>query len=147
MVVGFLPGYLTQEGFSDGSSRSAILALVLPPSTRQLAAGVLAVGLAVLALHRHGREPIAVTCCWLYGAALLITTPTYPWYGLPLIALAVLAGRFEWLVVPVAAYLAYASFGHEVRQGLIHLLAALVVVGAITARRYSKAPAGLKAAL
>jgi hypothetical protein len=146
LVIGFLPGYLTQEGFSDGSSRSAILALVLPPSARQLVAGVLAVGLAVLALHRQGREPIAVTCCWLYGAALLIATPTYPWYGLPLIALAVLAGRFEWLVVPVAAYLAYASFGHETRQGLIHLLAALVVVGAITARRYSNASAGLKAA-
>jgi hypothetical protein len=147
LVVGFLPGYLTQEGFSDGSSRSAILALVLPISVRQLAAGALAVGLALLALHRHGREPIAVTCCWLYGAALLVATPTYPWYGLPLIALAVLAGRFEWLVVPVAAYLAYASFGHEVRQGLIHLLAALVVVSAITARRYSNAHAGLKAAL
>ncbi len=99
-MIGFLPGYLTQEGFSDGSSRSAILALVLPPEARQLAAGVLAVSLALLALHQHGREPIAVTCCWLYGAALLITTPTYPWYGLPLIALAVLAGRLEWLAVP-----------------------------------------------
>jgi hypothetical protein len=64
-----------------------------------------------------------------------------------LIALAVLAGQFEWLVVPIAAYLAYASFGHEVRQGLIHLLAALVVVGAITARHYSNAHPGLKAAL
>lgn len=31
LVLGFLPGYLGQEGFSDGSSRSAILALVLPP--------------------------------------------------------------------------------------------------------------------
>lgn len=134
LVVGFLPGYLTQEGFSDGSSRSAILALVLPPEARQVAAGLLAVGLALLAIHRHGREPIAVTCCWLYGAALLVTTPTYPWYGLPLIALAVLAGRFEWLAVPVAAYLAYASFGHDVRQGLIHLAAAVIVVIAITVR-------------
>ena len=134
LVVGFLPGYLTQEGFSDGSSRSAILALVLPPEARQLAAGLLAVGLALLAIHRHGREPITVTCCWLYGAALLVTTPTYPWYGLPLIALAVLAGRFEWLAVPVAAYLAYASFGHDVRQGLIHLAAAVIVVIAITVR-------------
>jgi hypothetical protein len=134
LVVGFLPGYLTQEGFSDGSSRSAILALVLPPEARQLAAGILAVGLAILAIRRHGREPIAVTCCWLYGAALLITTPTYPWYGLPLIALAVLAGRFEWLAVPVAAYLAYASFGHELRQGLIHLAAAAIVATTITLR-------------
>jgi hypothetical protein len=134
LVIGFLPGYLTQEGFSDGSSRSAILALVLPPEARQLASGLLAVTLAVLALHRHGREPIAVTCCWLYGAALLITTPTYPWYGLPLIALAVLAGRFEWLAVPLAAYLAYASFGHDERQGLIYLAAAAIVVTTTTLR-------------
>ncbi len=134
LVVGFLPGYLTQEGFSDGSSRSAILALVLPPEARQLAAGLLAVTLAVLALYRHDREPIAVTCCWLYGAALLLTTPTYPWYGLPLIALAVLANRFEWLVVPAAAYLAYGSFGHDHRQGLIYLAAAFVVLSALTLR-------------
>ena len=139
LVIGFLPGYLTQEGFSDGSSRSAILALVLPPEARQLAAGVLAVSLALLALHQHGREPIAVTCCWLYGAALLITTPTYPWYGLPLIALAVLAGRLEWLAVPVAAYIAYASFGHEHEQGLAYLAAAVIVVTAITLRHRSNA--------
>ncbi|MEV8376421.1 glycosyltransferase 87 family protein [Kribbella sp. NPDC056861] len=134
LVIGFLPGYLTQEGFSDGSSRSAILALVLPPEARQLVSGLLAVSLAVLALHRHGREPIVVTCCWLYGAALLITTPTYPWYGLPLIALAILAGRLEWLAVPPVAYLAYASFGHSSRQGLIYLTAVVIVVIAITLR-------------
>ena len=139
LVVGFLPGYLTQEGFSDGSSRSAILALLLPPEARQFAAVLLAIALALLAIHRHGREPIAVTCCWLYGAALLITTPTYPWYGLPLIALAVLAGRFEWLAVPLAAYLAYASFGHELRQGLIHLTAALIVTLTITVRHQATA--------
>jgi glycosyl transferase family 87 len=137
LVIGFLPGYLTQEGFEDGSSRSAILALLLPPEARQLASGLLAVTLAVLALRRHGREPIAATCCWLYGAALLITTPTYPWYGLPLIALAVLAGRFEWLVVPVAAYLAYASFGHDQRQGLIYSAALAVVAITITLRQRS----------
>jgi hypothetical protein len=145
LVVGFLPGYLAQEGFSDGSSGSAILALVLPSQALRLVAGLLAVGLALLAIHRHGREPIAVTCCWLYGAALLITTPTYPWYGLPLIALAVLAGRFEWLVVPVAAYLAYANFGHQTRQGLIHLLAAVIVITVITVRHRSGAANGFDA--
>lgn len=143
LVLGFLPGYLTQEGFSDGSSRSAILALVLPPEARQLVTGVLAVGLALLAVHRHGREPVALTCCWLYGAALLLTTPTYPWYGLPLIALAVLAGRYEWLVVPAAAYLAYASFGHDVRQGLVQLAAAVAVGVVMTVRHRPVAAKGL----
>ncbi|MGC4938238.1 glycosyltransferase 87 family protein [Kribbella sp. DT2] len=139
LVAGFLPGYLNQEGFSDGSSRFAILALVLPPDARQLVAGVLAVGLALLALRRHGREPVAVTCCWLYGAALLVATPTYPWYGLPLIALAVLAGRIEWVAVPLAAYWAYASYGHDLRQGLVQLAALLIVVAAITLRHYPSA--------
>ncbi|HET6737622.1 MAG TPA: glycosyltransferase 87 family protein [Kribbella sp.] len=145
LVLGFLPGYLNQEGFEDGSSRSAILALLLPPGPRQLAAAVLAVALAALAFHRAKRDPIALTCCWLYGAALLIATPTYPWYGLPLIALAVLARRAEWIAVPLAAYLAYASFGHDTRQGLIHLTAAVIVVSTITVRRRLVAKSGLTA--
>jgi hypothetical protein len=143
LVLGFLPGYLSQEGFDDGSSRSAILALLLPPEARQLAAAVLAIGLAALAFHRARRDPIALTCCWLYGAALLIATPTYPWYGLPLIALAALAKRSEWIAVPLAAYLAYASFGHDTRQGLVYLAAAVIVVGAVTVRYRIAAASGL----
>ncbi|WP_406053274.1 glycosyltransferase 87 family protein [Kribbella sp. NBC_00889] len=140
LVLGFLPGYLTQEGFSDGSSRSAILALLLPPEARQLVAAAVAIGLAALAFQRARHEPIAITCCWLYGAALLVATPTYPWYGLPLIALAALAHRPEWLAVPLASYLAYASFGHETRQGLIHLTAAVVVLTGLTLRHRSVTP-------
>jgi hypothetical protein len=136
LVVGFLPGYLTQEGFDDGSSRFAIPALFLGPELRQVVAVVLAVALAILATRS---EPSAVTCCWLYGAALLIATPTYPWYGLPLIALAVLAGRIEWLAVPLASYLAYASFGHDTRQGLIYLAAAVIVVSVMTVRNRAAA--------
>jgi hypothetical protein len=143
LVLGFLPGYLNQEGFDDGSSRSAILALLLPPEARQLAAAVLAIALAALAFHRARRDPIALTCCWLYGAALLIATPTYPWYGLPLIALAALADRPEWIAVPLASYLAYASFGHDTRQGLIYLTAAVVVVAAFTLRHQLAAKSGL----
>ncbi|WP_165553840.1 glycosyltransferase 87 family protein [Kribbella capetownensis] len=140
LVLGFLPGYLTQEGFSDGSSRSAILALLLPPEARQLAAAALAIGLAALAFHRARHEPIAITCCWLYGAALLVATPTYPWYGLPLIALAALARRPEWLAVPLASYLAYGSFGHETRQSLIYVAAAVIVATGLTLRHRSVTP-------
>ncbi|MFF0345738.1 glycosyltransferase 87 family protein [Kribbella sp. NPDC004875] len=146
LVLGFLPGYLDQEGFEDGSSRSAILALLLPPGPRQLAAAVLALALAALAFHRTRRDPIALTCCWLYGAALLIATPTYPWYGLPLIALAALARRPEWLAVPLASYVAYAGFGHDTRQGLSYLGAAVIVVITITIRHRMVAKSGLTAA-
>jgi hypothetical protein len=48
--------------------------------------------------------------------------------------LAALARRPEWIAVPLASYLAYASFGHDTRQGLIHLLAAVIVVSSITFR-------------
>ncbi|MEV6267194.1 glycosyltransferase 87 family protein [Kribbella sp. NPDC051936] len=146
LVLGFLPGYLNQEGFEDGSSRSAILALLLPPEARQVVAAALALGLAILAFHRARRDPLALTCCWLYGAALLVATPTYPWYGLPLIALAALAGRPEWIAVPVASYLAYGSFGHDTRQGLIQLAAAVIVVIAFTLRGRVAAESGLTAA-
>ncbi|MGW7681043.1 glycosyltransferase 87 family protein [Kribbella sp. NPDC054772] len=145
LVLGFLPGYLDQEGFEDGSSRSAILALLLPPGPRQLVAAVLALALAALAFHRTRRDPIALTCCWLYGAALLIATPTYPWYGLPLIALAALARRPEWIAVPLASYVAYASFGHDTRQGLSYLGAAVIVVIAVTIRHRMVAESGLTA--
>ncbi|MEV5966786.1 hypothetical protein AB0L70_33770 [Kribbella sp. NPDC051952] len=140
LVLGFLPGYLTQEGFDDGSTRFAILALLLPPEARQVTAVALALAVATAAFIRARHEPIALTCCWLYGAALLIATPTYPWYGLPLIALAVLARRPEWLAVPIAAYLAYASFGHDIRQGLIQLAAAVIVVIAFTIRHRTTTP-------
>ncbi|MEV4264344.1 glycosyltransferase 87 family protein [Kribbella sp. NPDC049584] len=146
LVLGFLPGYLSQEGFDDGSSRSAILALLLPPEVRQVVAALLALALAVLAFSRTKRDPLALTCCWLYGAALLIATPTYPWYGLPLIALAALAHRPEWLAVPIASYLAYGSFGHDTRQGLIYLAAGVIVVSVITIRRRFVAESGLTAA-
>ncbi|TDD61565.1 DUF2029 domain-containing protein [Kribbella antibiotica] len=139
LVLGFLPGYLTQEGFSDGSTRFAILSLLLPPEARQLVAVILAGALAVVAFRRRGREPLAVTCCWLYGAALLLATPTYPWYGLPLIALAALSRRPQWIAVPLAAYLAYATPGQDSRQGLVYLAATGIVVIAATLRHHSSA--------
>ncbi|MFC0624001.1 glycosyltransferase 87 family protein [Kribbella deserti] len=131
LVIGFLPGYLTQENFTE---RSSLLGLVLPPELRQFAAAAIALALAVVAVRQFGREPVAVTCCWLYGAALLLTTPAYPWYGLPLIALAVLATRPEWLVVPTAAYAAYVNYTDGPRQGLIYLAAAVIVVTATAVR-------------
>jgi hypothetical protein len=135
LVLGYLPGYLSEEGFSDGGSRYAVIGLVLPGPARQPVALLLAAALAVLALWRCERARPERTAVWLFGAALLITTPAYAWYGLPLVALAVLAGRLEWLAVAVAGYLAYASIRLPYLPGLSYGGAALVVMVVTVARR------------
>jgi len=80
-VVGFLPGYLAEEDY--GSVAVAVLRRVraLPPEA--------------------DHAPAALV---MLGAALLVATPVQPWYGLPLAALAALAGRAAWLAIPAAAY-------------------------------------------
>jgi hypothetical protein len=50
--------YRTQARLDDGSSRSAILALLLPPEVRQPATAVLAVALPALVFHQAKLEPI-----------------------------------------------------------------------------------------
>jgi hypothetical protein len=51
---------------------------------------------------RSSREPVLLTCCWLYGCSFLIATPIYAWYALPFVVLVIMAGRLEWLAVWVA---------------------------------------------
>jgi len=52
----------------------------------------------------------------LFGSLLLVSTPSYPWYCLPLVVLAVLARRLEWLAVPVAAQVEYARRARPAAQ-------------------------------
>lgn len=134
LVLGYLPGYLSEEGFSDSGSRYAVIALVLPEPARQPVALLLGAGLALLALWRSEQARPERTAVWLFGGALLITTPAYAWYSLPLVALAVLAGRWEWLAVPLAGYLAYASIRLPFLPGLSYAGAALVVAAVTLAR-------------
>lgn len=109
LVLGYLPAYLSEEGFSGGGSRYRVLALVLPMDAQQPVALLLGLALAGSALWRSDRGRPERTAVWLFGGAVLIATPAYAWYCLPLVALAVLAGRLEWLAVALAGYLAYAG--------------------------------------
>ena len=132
LVLGYLPAYLSEEGFSGGGSRYGVLALVLPMPARQPGAVLLGAALALYALWRCDRDRPERTAVWLFGGAVLIATPAYAWYCLPLVALAVLAGRLEWLAVPVAGYLAYASARLPHLPGLAYAAAgAFVLVVAV----------------
>jgi hypothetical protein len=128
LVLGYLPGYLSEEGFSDGDSRYRVLALVLPSPVLQPLALLLGVALAGYALWRCDLDRPERTAVWLFGGAMLIASPAYPWYCLPLVALAVLAGRHEWLAVAVAGYLAYAGIRIPAVPGLAYAVAGAFVL-------------------
>lgn len=110
LVLGYLPAYLTEEGFDDGRSRFGVIALLVPPlpvAGRWPVALVVALVAVLLAVRTADTRRPWDTACWLLGTALLVATPAYPWYALPLVGLLVLARRPEWLAVPVAAGCAY----------------------------------------
>jgi len=112
-VLGFLPGYLEEEEYTGG--RFLLLApLGLPDllATAVVALAAVAVAVRVLLVARRTRfespgavgVELAPAACLLLGAALLLGSPVQPWYGLPLVALAALAARPVWFVVPALAY-------------------------------------------
>ncbi|HXH88427.1 MAG TPA: glycosyltransferase 87 family protein [Gaiellaceae bacterium] len=114
-VLGYLPGYLSEEGFESGArfyllrvlgaeSPAAVLAYELA------AAGILA-ALALAVWRRVGREPESIALLLLAGLAL--ATPAYPWYALLPLALLPLAGP---RVLAVGSFLAAAAFLLYVQQ-------------------------------
>jgi hypothetical protein len=107
-VLGYLPGYLHEEGYESGHvHRFALLRLLLPDT----AAAVTAVALlALTALYVWWRGDPARPwhgALLLTGTALLLFSPSYPWYSLLVIALVALDGRWEWLTVTLAGTVLY----------------------------------------
>lgn len=138
LVVGFLPGYVAEEGY-DGARRFALL-IWLPEAVRLPVALALGVALAVLALWRSRSEPILETCCWLYGGCILLATPVYPWYALPFIVLVIMAGRLEWLALWAAMYVAFVFDDLIVVQGAAYGAALITVLVVGWRRRRRRVP-------
>ncbi|MFJ6698088.1 glycosyltransferase 87 family protein [Streptomyces sp. NPDC091272] len=115
-VLGYLGGYVEEEGYGDAAARSryALLRLLLPDAwaVPALVAGAVLVSGYVLCRgdpERPWRGALLVT-----GTAFLLLTPGYSWYALLLVALVALDGRWEWLTVAAAgaaAYVAGQAFG------------------------------------
>ncbi len=130
LAAGYLPQYLKDEGYLDGDRGYDILRLApqIPSDVLPSVALLLAVAAAVLALLWVRQHSVGVTVTWLYGTAILITTPAGPWHSLPLAALAVVSGRLEWLAVPIAAYGALLYTEHGIEPGWYAAGAAVIVV-------------------
>lgn len=136
-VVGYLPGYLEEEGY-DGGRRFAVLRLVVPDSAALPVALAVALAVAVLAYVRTDPERPWMASTWLVGAALVVAAPGYHWYALLLVACVALSRRWEWLAVAAAGYPAYLATDYGARNGAVQAVAyggALLVVVGITLAR------------
>ncbi|MFI6928442.1 glycosyltransferase 87 family protein [Nonomuraea spiralis] len=145
-VLGYLFGYLTEEGYDDAGSRDryALLRLVLPDSWA-LPAALVILGIAIFHVLRHGdadrpwQGALLVT-----GVGFLVFTPGYSWYAVLVVALVALDGRWEWLGVPLASGAAYLGTGGL--GTIAYALAALAVAAGFVVRVVRPSPAARRAA-
>jgi len=133
-VLGYLPGYLSEEGY-DGGDRYLLLARVLGADHAQPVALALVAALAAAAAWRTDPRAPERAALLVAGGSLLVVNPAYPWYGLLAVALAALAGRPRWAAValgPALAYSAVAVPGID-DAGLVGwtVAAAVVLVGGL----------------
>ncbi|MFD9125987.1 hypothetical protein [Kitasatospora sp. NPDC059571] len=133
-VLGYLPGYLHEEGYQSGRpARFGLPRLLLPESAAPYGAALVLLAVVLLVLRRGDpdrpwRGALAVT-----GTALLLAAPGYPWYALLVVALVGLDGRWEWLAVPAAGEALYLLGGHH-QQACYGAAAAVVLTGLLFRR-------------
>ncbi|WP_158507138.1 glycosyltransferase 87 family protein [Subtercola sp. Z020] len=100
-VVGYLPGYLSEEGYDDGT-RFALLSIVAPGAGAIVLAAILLLVTALLVFRfTDAAEP------WLgqtvmIGVTMLVVTPSYSWYALLLVPFIALSRRWEWMLIPLS---------------------------------------------
>ncbi|MFE2728663.1 glycosyltransferase 87 family protein [Kitasatospora sp. NPDC059327] len=126
-VLGYLPGYLKEEGYEQGHlDRFGLLRLVLPDGLAPWGAALVLGAVVVRVLRRGDRHRPWAGALLVTGSALLLVAPAYPWYGLLVVALVALDGRWEWLAVPAAGQALYLTGGQDAQR--IAYGAALCVV-------------------
>lgn len=137
-VIGYLPGYLNQEGYGSGN-RLKLLGVLGRPGGEIVGAGLL-IALAWWAMRRTNTTEPERTAVVLVGAAFLAATPDYSWYSVLLVALVAMSGRWEWLPVAIAptfAYLDFRAFGQVFPQSRqVYIMAAVAFAGLWLIRRY-----------
>jgi alpha-1,2-mannosyltransferase len=117
-VVGYLPGYLHEDGYSTGRGYR-LIGVVLPPLAAGIVA-VLAVGAAMVwAAWRADPDYPDRSALVVVGVALLAATPSLPWYTLLLLALAARVGRPEWLGVVAAGTVSYLGAGAGAKLSVV----------------------------
>jgi hypothetical protein len=104
-VIGFLPGYLQQEGYENGT-RFGIIGLVYGGKLAIVMAVLILAAVAFAVLQFSDPDRPWQGAVVMTAAALAVTTPRYQWYALLLVVLVALDGRPEWLAFAAGAYYA-----------------------------------------
>ncbi|WP_019873905.1 glycosyltransferase 87 family protein [Sporichthya polymorpha] len=144
-VLGYLPGYLEEEGYS-GAQRFGAVRLLVPDAAAPAVAVAVGVAVAVWVWRRAQEHPSAADALTLAGVAFVLVGPSQPWYGLLIVALVALADRPEWLAIAAAAYPVYQAGNLGVdntamQQWCYLTAAAAAAVGGAVRRRRGSAPA------
>ncbi|MFD1721574.1 glycosyltransferase 87 family protein [Amnibacterium endophyticum] len=134
-VIGYLPGYLDEEGY-DGGSRSALLSAVLPDTAATVGAAVLLLALAVVVLLRADPADPWAAQVLVIGGALVLASPRYAWYALLLVPFMAMSGRWEWFAAVILFSIPVIA-GQPVpfRVGLLLVVVVVVTAGVLRRRR------------
>lgn len=131
-VLGYLPGYLNEEGYDSGG-RFVLLTALLPGPAALVVAGLLLVVVAVLVIVFSDPQRPWAGQVVMIGATLIIASPRYPWYALLLLPFIAMSGRWEWTAVPFALALHAILPQYAVFRG--SLLAAILLIAVVSLRR------------
>ncbi|MFF4319454.1 glycosyltransferase 87 family protein [Streptomyces sp. NPDC001568] len=139
-VLGYLGGYVEEEGYQDpeSGSRYSLLRLALPDAWAFPALlAVLAAVCGYVMWRGDPRRPWSGALL-VTGWAFALLTPGYCWYALLLVALVALDGRWEWLGIAfagAAVYVLAPEFGYRATVSNLAYGAAVVLVLVVTALR------------
>lgn len=155
-VLGFLPGYIAEEGLDKGYGfRLVMIAYhffgVVPFIDKLYAGafGLIMLGLALLAGFRRDRSPGAsiAALAILVTVFLVLLTPHFPWYYLIAVPfLTVYPWSWTLWVITVAGVLTYNEIPGDIMPGYVHLMMvfnALVLVAVIRDVRIIRAKPNL----
>ncbi len=139
-VLGYLPGYLSQEGYNNGS-RFALLAAVLHPRDALIVAVILLTIVAVLVIRFTPPERPWLGQVVMIGVTLIVASPNYAWYALLLVPFVAMSGRWEWMLIPLALSLHAVVSGNPFFRGSLLVAAVgIAVVSLVRSRGRLRAP-------
>jgi hypothetical protein len=136
-VLGYLPGYLSEEGYDDGS-RFVLLTTVLPGPAAIVVAAILLAAVAVLVVIFADPARPWLGQVVMIGATLLIVSPRYPWYALLLIPFVAMSGRWEWMLVPLALGVRAIETQAVVSRIALAIAILVIVAAALVRRRHRR---------